>query len=151
MKDKRTMVTDLKAPFRGFGGGPFRRRKYVLSLLLAFSFTSLNAQEKTSPVELTGYITTMQSVMFDSLSGPFMNENLIHNRLNFKGYINNNITVGAGVRNRLFTGDMVRLGSYYSGLIGVDPGKVDMAWNLIDEQSFLLNTTFDRLWLDVRF
>jgi len=145
------MVTDLKAPFRGFGGGPFRRRKYVLSLLLAFSFTSLNAQEKTSPVELTGYITTMQSVMFDSLSGPFMNENLIHNRLNFKGYINNNITVGAGVRNRLFTGDMVRLGSYYSGLIGVDPGKVDMAWNLIDEQSFLLNTTFDRLWLDVRF
>ena len=74
----------------------------------------------------------MQSVMFDSLSGPFMNENLIHNRLNIKGYINDNITVGAGVRNRLFTGDMVRLGSYYSGLIGADPGKVYMSWNLND-------------------
>jgi len=126
-------------------------KKILISLLLAFSFTFLNAQEKTPPVELTGYVTNMQSVMFDSLSGPFMNENLIHNRLNIKGYINDNITVGAGVRNRLFTGDMVRLGSYYSGLIGADPGKVDMSWNLIDKQSFLLNTTIDRLWLDLSF
>ena len=151
MKDKRTMNTGFKAPFRGFGGGTFWVRKYLLSLLLAFSSTFLYSQEKTSPVELTGYVTSMQSVMFDSLSGPFMNENLIHNRLNFKAYINDNITFGAGIRNRLFTGDMVRLGSYYSGLIGADRGKVDMSWNVIDKQSFLLNTTIDRLWLDFNF
>lgn len=151
MKDKRTMNTGFKAPFRGFGGGTFRRRKFILSLLLAFSVSFLYSQEKTSPVELTGYVTSMQSVMFDSLSGPFMNENLIHNRLNFKAYINDNITFGAGIRNRLFTGDMVRLGSYYSGLIGADRGKVDLSWNVIDKQSFLLNTTIDRLWLDFNF
>ena len=57
---------------------------------------------------LNGYLTTMQSVMFDSLSGPFINDNLIHNRLNLKGYINENITFAAEFRNRLFTGDMVR-------------------------------------------
>ena len=45
-------------------------KKILISLLLAFSFTFLNAQEKTPPVELTGYVTNMQSVMFDSLSGP---------------------------------------------------------------------------------
>ena len=50
----------------------------------------------------------MQSVMFDSLSGPFLNENLLHNRLNFKGYVNDNITFAAELRNRLFTGDMVQ-------------------------------------------
>ncbi len=154
MEDKTFNDCGFQAPFRGFGGGIFNGLKYLislLSLLITFSSTFLYSQEKTSPVELTGYITTMQSVMFDSLSGPFMNENLIHNRLNFKGYINDNITVGAGVRNRLFTGDMVRLGSYYSGLIGADRGKVDMSWNLIDKQSFLLNTTIDRLWLDLSF
>ena len=159
MEDKIYKDFGFKAPFRGpesfrDGGGIFNGLKYLislLSLLITFSSTFLYSQEKTSPVELTGYITTMQSVMFDSLSGPFMNENLIHNRLNFKGYINDNITVGAGVRNRLFTGDMVRLGSYYSGLIGADRGKVDMSWNLIDKQSFLLNTTIDRLWLDLSF
>jgi len=159
MEDKTFNDCGFQAPFRGpesfrDGGGIFNGLKYLislLSLLITFSSTFLYSQEKTSPVELTGYITTMQSVMFDSLSGPFMNENLIHNRLNFKGYINDNITVGAGVRNRLFTGDMVRLGSYYSGLIGADRGKVDMSWNLIDKQSFLLNTTIDRLWLDLSF
>lgn len=126
-------------------------KKILFTVLISISASFLYSQEKTSPVELNGYVTSMQSVMFDSLSGPFMNENLIHNRLNFKAYINDNITFGAGVRNRLFTGDMVRLGSYYSGLIGADRGKVDMSWNVIDKQSFLLNTTIDRLWLDFNF
>ena len=48
----------------------------------------------------------MQSAMFDTLSGPFIYDNLLHNRLNFKGYINENITFAAEFRNRLFTGDM---------------------------------------------
>ena len=48
---------------------------------------SLFPQDKKL-ISLNGYLTTMQSVMFDSLSGPFLNENLLHNRLNFKGYLN---------------------------------------------------------------
>jgi hypothetical protein len=89
--------------------------------------------------------------MFDSLSGPFLNENLLHNRLNFKGYISNNITFAAEFRNRIFTGDMVRYGRPYTGMIGEDDGVVDMSWNIVEEQSFLINTTFDRLWLDLHY
>ena len=70
---------------------------------------AVSAQEKQKFLTLNGYVSTMQSVMFDSLSGPFLNENLIHNRLNFKGYVNENITFAAEFRNRLFTGDMVRI------------------------------------------
>jgi hypothetical protein len=151
MKNKSDNEDGFQVPLGGFRGKTCWGRKYLLSILIAFSSTFLYSQEKTSPVELTGYVTSMQSAMFDSLSGPFMNENLIHNRLNFKAYINDNITFGAGIRNRLFTGDMVRLGSYYSGLIGADRGKVDLSWNVIDKQSFLLNTTIDRLWLDFNF
>lgn len=109
------------------------------------------SQEKESKSSLNGYVTTMQSVMFESLSGEFMNENLLHNRLNFKGYLNDNITVAGEFRNRLFTGDYVKLGSYYSELIGKDPGFADMSWNIFNEQSFLLNTTLDRLWLDFHY
>ena len=69
-----------------------------------------SSQEKQKFLTLKGYVSTMQSVMFDSLSGPFIIDNLIHNRLNFKGYINDNITFAAEFRNRLFTGDMVRIG-----------------------------------------
>ncbi len=93
----------------------------------------------------------MQSVIFDSLSGPFLNENLLHNRLNFKGYLSENISFAAEFRNRLFTGDLVRLGKYYSGLIGKDQGLVDMSWNVFEKQSFLFNTTVDRLWFDLHY
>ncbi len=71
--------------------------------------------------------------MFDSLSGPFLNENLLHNRINFKAYLNDNITFAAEFRNRLFTGDMVRHGRPYSGMIGKDEGVVDMSWNILNE------------------
>ena len=109
------------------------------------------SQEKPEVITLNGYITTMQSVMFDSLSGPFINDNLIHNRLNIKGYLNKNITIAAEFRNRLFTGDMVRIDQSYSEMIGSDLGLIDLSWNLLNEQSFFLNTTIDRLWFDLNY
>lgn len=127
------------------------RKLWIIIFLLAGTFSSLLAQEKSKAVTLSGYITTMQSVMFDSLSGPFINDNLLHNRLNFKGYINKNLTFAAEFRNRLFMGDMVRFGSTFSDITGSDPGVVDMSWNLIGKQSFLLNTTVDRLWFDMHY
>ncbi len=30
-------------------------------------------------------------------------------------------------------------------------GWIDMSWNIVDENSFFLNTTIDRLWLDLNF
>ena len=151
MEDKTYKDFGFKAPFRGLGGGTFRRRKYLLFLLLAFSVSFLYSQEKTSSVELTGYVSTLQSSMFNTLSGPFMNENILHNRLNFKIYPNERITFAAEFRNRLFTGDYVRLGSYYSDLIGDDTGVADISWNIVSKTSFLLNTTADRLWVDLSF
>jgi hypothetical protein len=111
----------------------------------------VEVEDKNKVITLNGYVSTLQTAIFDSLSGPFVNENVIHNRLNFRGYINENITVAAEFRNRLFTGDMVKLGSSYTGLIEDDPGFVNMSWNLIKEQSVLLNTRVDRLWLDLHY
>ena len=93
----------------------------------------------------------MQSVMFDSLKGPFIVDNLLHNRLNFRGYATGHITFAAEFRNRLFTGDMVRLNPSYSESIGSDQGLVDLSWNILNEQSFFLNTSIDRLWVDFNY
>lgn len=123
---------------------------FILSFLLTTSGIVLS-QEKPKFLTVNGYLSFMQSVMFDSLSGPFVNENLIHNRLNFKGYLNENITFAAEFRNRLFTGDLVRIGTSYSESIGSDQGWVDMSWNILDKQSFFLNTTLDRLWTDFNY
>jgi hypothetical protein len=120
----------------------------IVSFILGF-LQPVFSQEKQKFLTLNGYVSTMQSVMFDSLSGPFVVENLIHNRLNFKGYVNDHITFAAELRNRLFTGDMVRTGRSYSENIASDNGIMDLSWNILNEQSFFLNTTVDRLWFDV--
>jgi hypothetical protein len=123
----------------------------LAALLLTEISFSLYSQEKKKPVTLNGYITTMQSATFDSLSGPVLYDNLLHNRLNFKGYINKNITIAMEFRNRLFTGDMVRAGTTYSEMIGTDQGWLDMSWNIVNKNSFFINTTIDRLWLDMNY
>jgi len=127
-----------------------KKRILILSVII-FACGKTFTQDKTRFLTLDGYISTMQSVMFDSLSGPFIVDNLIHNRLNFKGYVNENITFAAEFRNRLFTGDMVRSLPSYSEMIADDQGWVDMSWNILNEQSFFLNTTIDRLWVDFNY
>ena len=127
-----------------------RKLIFILSLFLVLSGPG-SSQEKQKFLTLNGYVSSMQSVMFDSLSGKFVIDNLIHNRLNFKGYVNDHVTFAAEFRNRLFTGDMVRSGSSYSESIGRDQGLVDMSWNLLNEQSYFLNTTIDRLWMDFNY
>ncbi len=126
------------------------KRFYFLILLGLLIFLPARSQEAGSKISAGGYVTSMQSAMFDSLSGPVTFDNLIHNRLNINAYIGNKITFNTELRNRLFTGDMSRAGNAYSEIIGSDQGLADMSWNLIRENSFFFNTTIDRLWMDVR-
>ena len=127
-----------------------RKLIFILSLFLIV-YDQTFSQEKPKYLTLNGYVSTMQSVMYDSLSGPFVIDNLIHNRLNLKGFVNENITFAAEFRNRLFSGDMVRAGPSYSEFIARDQGMVDLSWNILNEQSFFLNTTIDRLWADFNY
>jgi hypothetical protein len=133
-------------------------KKAHLFLILISLFNNVFSQdtlitynEKKKSITVNGYISSLQTAIFDSLSGPFENENLIHNRLNFKVYLNDNITLALELRNRLYTGDLLQLGEVYTDMIREDPGFVNMSWNLINEQSILLNTKVDRLWLDFKF
>ena len=127
-----------------------RKLILILSLFLATAGIIVS-QEKQKFLTLNGYFSMMQSVMFDSVSGPFVVDNLLHNRLNFKGYVNEHITFATEFRNRLFTGDMVRADQDYSEIAGSDDGLVDLSWNILDKQSFLLNTSVDRLWADFNY
>ncbi len=39
----------------------------------------------------------------------------------------------------------------YAASVAADQGWVDMSWNILNEQSFFLNTTIDRLWADFNY
>jgi hypothetical protein len=128
------------------------KRVIFIILFIQVLSGSIFSQDKSKPFELSGYVTILESAMFDTLSNTVLFENLIHNRLNFKVYFNQNITLAAEVRNRLFTGNMVKKsGSAYAETTAMDQGLVDMSWNIFEGNSFFFNTTVDRLWLDFSF
>jgi hypothetical protein len=124
--------------------------RFLILILLLFLFCSGAASQEKKSFSLDGYTSVMQSVMFDSLKGNFTNDNLIHNRLNMKGYLGEHITLVLELRNRIFTGDAVKAPGYRS-LIGTDQGLTDLSFNLVSEKSFLINTTIDRYWLDFNY
>lgn len=75
-------------------------------------------------------------------------DNFIHNRLNFRYYANKKVTAGLELRNRFFYGEALEANPFYKDIIGFDYGLVDLSFNLYDSKSFLLNSTIDRVWLD---
>jgi len=119
------------------------------SVFLIFFYSSVLPQENKKAMTINGYVTCLQRSMFDSLSGPFVNENLVHNRLNFSGFITGKLTLGVEIRNRLFSGGMVKRIPGYADLAGEDKGWVDLSWNFINKNSYFLNTTIDRLKIDL--
>jgi len=119
-----------------------------LIVLLFLSDLPAGAQEEPDRIDLNGYITGLQTAIFEEVSGDWVNDNLLHNRLNFRIYAGSKVTFGLEMRNRMFTGDMVRTGPEYADNIGTDPGVADLSWNIINENSVLINTTIDRLWVD---
>lgn len=119
----------------------------LLILLLIFSFTS-RSQDRERAVSAGGYSSWLHSAMFDSLGGEWINSSMLHNRINLKAFAGKKITFDLEIRNRFITGDMVRLDPGYSAALTADKGWADMSWNIINERSFIFNTTVDRAWID---
>ena len=127
-----------------------RISKYgVLLLFLSFSVAwsqsdSIKTKGKwKEKIEFGGYIKYMNTNQFQNLDTIYT-DNLIHNRLNFKFYPNNNWTISLEARNRLFYGETQKLNPFFADQVDTDNGEIDMSWNLIETNSVLLNSTIDR-------
>ena len=130
--------------------------KYLFMLLLV-SFLlllvqSLRAQEP-DPLRnytLNGYLKYMNSIM-DRKGTVWINESMFHNRLEFGWNPSPNIDAGASLRTRFIYGDWVESFPSYQELISMDHGYFHkLTSNLVEENSFLLNTSVDRLWMNMR-
>jgi len=121
-------------------------KQYVLIVL--FFIPILAHSQEESKLQLNGYVKYLQTVNYQKFDEQWLTESLFHNRLNFKWYPTNNLRGYVGIRNRFFYGDFVETIPIYKDLIGQDNGIVDMSFNIADGQSYLLNTTIDRLYLE---
>ncbi len=127
----------------GSGKRAHRSRFLILGLLL------LTCYRAPAQVSVNGYISDMQSVMFEKIDRPWTIDNLFHNRLNFKAAMGCQANAVVEVRNRFLFGETVKYFPGYDEMIGRDRGWLDMSWNLFSDTSFILNTTIDRAYIDL--
>ncbi len=109
--------------------------------------------------EIGGYIKNMQTLLFFNNAYPdfqqfklvdtFLQDNLVHNRINVKWLPNSRFTVSAELRNRLFFGDLVRGTPGYADRVdNANNDYFDLSWVLLDDNGFVLHTMLDRLYAE---
>ena len=91
----------------------------------------------------------METTAFSDLDY-FLTSSLIHNRLNYKIYANDHFTFKVDFRNRMIWGNYVKEVPGFIDGFTADNGLVDLSFNWVEDSSFVLNTTIDRIWADYR-
>lgn len=122
-------------------------------LLLLLLTVSLAAQEEEEPRNwtLTGYVKNLQTGLFfnDVPPDTYVQDNLIHNRLNFRWYPHQNWRLRADLRTRIFYGDLVRMTPNYGEQVDdVNNDYFDWSAILFEGQSWVGHTMLDRLYLE---
>jgi hypothetical protein len=118
-----------------------------LSFFLLITFPLLS-QEQQKKLMFNGYISNIQSAMFDSIQKNWTTDNLIHNRLNLKWYLDSNLNFNLEIRNRLLYGESLTSGQNNAVSYGQDYGFLDLTRNIIKGNSYVFNVNVDRLNLN---
>lgn len=119
-------------------------RYLIISVLIHFSLFS-NSQESGKKIYLSGYLSNLQSAMFDSIQKNWITSNLIHNRVNIKYFPVDKLTVVMELRNRFLFGSDITNGITGAESYEKDNGLLDMTKNIFSGRSYLLNINADRL------
>ena len=127
-------------------------KKHILSSIWFFALIfDLTAQEKQSwtsdHLDFSGYVKYLNISSFSSLDS-IANDNLIHNRINFKMYANDNLTLVLELRNRVFWGTSVKSIPDYASLVRNLNQDINMTALLIDQPALIMLSNIDRLYMD---
>lgn len=119
--------------------------------LLQISFLSY-AQDSLLPYPrkhfaIKGFIKDVQSAYFTDNAKSLITGSYIHNRINFRWNIANNLHLRLESRNRLYYGEQVKNTPGFGKYIDTDNGYFDFTYNIISDTSIVFNTTLDRALL----
>jgi hypothetical protein len=117
--------------------------------LLLFSLFNINltGQDIQKKFNISGYISDIPSVTIDSASKQWIYNNLIHNRLNFKYFPCNGLSMALEVRNRLSSENNLAGNSATAANFATDNGFINLTGNISKGNYYVFNTTADRLWV----
>ncbi len=120
----------------------------ILCLLILLPSLAIG-QSEPSKFEIKGYVKEMVSLgrfKSDLFSADSL-DNLIHNRLNFAWYPNENWTAKLEIRTRLINGDTYQNVPGYEKLIDNNNDYFDLSWIPVSSNKTLLHTMVDRVFV----
>lgn len=126
-------------------------KKAFLSILLGIIAFNSFAQKKLA---LNGYVKQMQSVyVLDPNFNFILTDNLIHNRMNFAYYANDNLTFKAEFRNRMIYGELGKfyedsLGLSYAPLLDGGNDVFDFSTFIVSNKAFNWHLIMDRAYVE---
>lgn len=128
----------------------------ILACIYLFSFSFSAAQsvdslqrqevEKEKKWQLRGYVKDMVTLNIAADSTTL--DNLIHNRLNFKWYPTDHFNVYIEVRNRIFSGDLVRTIPGYDRQVDSNNDFFDLSVQKNGGRSVLFQSMIDRAYVE---
>ncbi len=116
-------------------------------ILFSLLIKTLGAQDEPKKFTVAGYISDLQSVQFDSINGKATFGNLVHNRINFKYFPVEGLSVALELRNRFSFGENDAANSATAKSFLTDNGFMDLSKNLVEGKSYVFNSTIDRAWM----
>lgn len=128
-------------------------RPFIIFISLGSGSFTLSGQELDSieekrKWEIRGYVKDLQSLTFDRNFDSLVTGNLIHNRINVRWNPSPKFSGAIEFRNRLFWGEEVRLTPNFSDNIRNNSEAVNASIVWFETESMLLQTNFDRFWLE---
>lgn len=123
---------------------------YILTIILFFPFI-LNAQ--LQKVYLNGYVKDLfmyykPETQIPGIDADHLSSNIIHNRLNFRYYANNELTFAIEARTRVFFGQLIRELPLYKETIDIDRGYFDLSKTIASGEGWFLHSIIDRAWMN---
>ena len=99
---------------------------------------------------LNGYITNMQSFMFQDINKDWVSDNLLHNRMNFHWNNSSNVFgLTVELRNRLLSGESIKYIPNYIQTSTLDNGWLNLSVNIASGNSYVLTSKIDRAYFDL--
>jgi hypothetical protein len=99
-------------------------------------------------LEFNGYVKLLETSLIFKNNSDWINDKLIHNRLNFKLSLTKHLNVIAEFRNRIYNGEMMGFYTGYDKLVTNDQGFVNLSWMLLKENNSFVNVFLDRAYID---
>jgi hypothetical protein len=118
----------------------------ILFVLTCFSSFGQETEDEQPKLTVNGYIKDLLTLTYLEGVDSSYTDNLIHNRINFQWYPNSKLTGKLEIRNRLFTGDLVKTLPNYADLVDVNNDYFNLSATIEGDKA-VFQTMIDRAYL----